>query len=169
MYLPSLIALSVVISACAEIGRECSVTRTRACSLEVLHFVFHTLPTKQAVGLCSGSEAPLHLAFVLSRYPAECALLSWHVLQRKCTNGDTDYMSCREFPAKYSPLLVSRKMGSCHYIIYKMDYFYGFMQTKFCIKEQDSFLLSVANIMISIYYLVPVHCCWVGFYLPYFF
>lgn len=68
-------------------------------------------------------------------------LVSLARVTEQCTNGETGCTSCREFPAKCCSLLLLQEMGSWHCITYKVDYFYGSLQTEFCKVEQDSFLL----------------------------
>lgn len=113
------------------VGREGS--EARACSPRVLCFVFLSLPPA-APGPVLRDELP-------SPPGAFSQRVSCKVHTEKCTNGDTGCMSCREFPVKCCSLLVPQEMGSWHCITYKVDYFYGSLQTEFCKVEQDSFLL----------------------------
>lgn len=76
----------------------------------------------------------------LSTWRCRVSCCPWHGLG-KGTNGDTGCTSCVEFPAKCWSLLVLQEMGSWHCITYKVDYFYGSLQTGFCKVEQDRFLL----------------------------
>lgn len=149
MYLPSLVsALHSHFCLCGG-GRECSAARTRACGLKVLYFVLLCIACWTGSGPVFREWGPLSIWHFFSAGVLENVhCCHQHKLRRKCTNGDTG-MSCREFPAECCSLPVPQKMGSWHYIIYKMDYFYGFLQTKFCKMVQGSFLVSTGNILIK--------------------
>lgn len=116
------------------VGRESS--EAKACSLQVVHFVFLSLP-----------PAVLRAELPCPPGTVRDTLMSLAGGAEQCTNGDTGCWSCREFPAGCCSLLAPQERGSWHCLTYKVDYFYGSLQAGFCKVEQGSFLLCLEALL----------------------
>lgn len=108
-----------------------------------------------------GLMSPLHLALFLCRCPVKRTCCHWYKLQRKRTGGCTRYMSCKEFPSKCCSFLVPQRRNGWYHSISRMDYFYGLPADEVLWNGAENSFLH-GNIILSY---LPVHCCWVGFYL----